>query len=67
MLSSFGMFWGAEGAGAGWPGGEAALLAIVPCVLLTAVAIAWSLARSASALAAAGRGSARAREEALGG
>ncbi len=39
MLSSFGMFWGAEGAGAGWPGGEAALLAIVPGVLVLAVVI----------------------------
>ncbi len=48
MLSSFGMFWGAEGAGAGWPGGEAALLAIIPCVLLGAVALARWLARSAS-------------------
>jgi len=33
MLSSFGMFWGAEGAGASWPGGDAALLAIVPATL----------------------------------
>jgi uncharacterized membrane protein len=39
MLSSFGMFWGAEGAGASWPGGEAALLVIVPGVLAAAVAI----------------------------
>jgi uncharacterized membrane protein len=46
MLSSFGMFWGAEGAGADWPGGEAALLAIVPCVLLAAVVMASWLARS---------------------
>jgi uncharacterized membrane protein len=46
MLSSFGMFWGAEGAGTSWPGGEAALLAIVPCVLLLAVAMARSLRRS---------------------
>ena len=30
MLTSFGMFWGAEGAGAHWPGDDAALLAIVP-------------------------------------
>jgi uncharacterized membrane protein len=30
MLTSFGMFWGAEGAGARWPGGDAALLAIIP-------------------------------------
>src|SRR5262249_31803250 len=33
MLTSFGLFWGAEGAGANWPGGDAALLAIVPAVL----------------------------------
>jgi uncharacterized membrane protein len=33
MLSSYGMFWGAEGAGASWPGGDAALLAIVPATL----------------------------------
>jgi uncharacterized membrane protein len=45
MLSSFGMFWGAEGAGASWPGGEAALLAIVPGVLLLALAIARRLER----------------------
>jgi uncharacterized membrane protein len=43
MLSSFGMFWGAEGAGASWPGGEAALLAIVPGVLLLALAMARRL------------------------
>ncbi len=39
MLSSFGMFWGAEGAGASWPGGDAALLAIVPGVLIAAIAM----------------------------
>jgi uncharacterized membrane protein len=47
MLSSFGMFWGAEGAGATWPGGDAALLAIVPSVLLVAVAMTWTLSHSA--------------------
>jgi uncharacterized membrane protein len=45
MLSSFGMFWGAEGAGASWPGGEAALLAIVPGVLLLALTMARRLER----------------------
>lgn len=34
MLTSFGMFWGAEGAGASWPGSDAALLAVVPGVAL---------------------------------
>jgi uncharacterized membrane protein len=33
MLSSFGTFWLAEGAGASWPGGDASLLAIVPLLL----------------------------------
>jgi uncharacterized membrane protein len=39
MLSSYGMFWGAEGAGAHWPAGDAALLAIIPGVLLAAIAL----------------------------
>ena len=39
MLTSFGIFWGAEGAGASWPGGDAALLAIVPSVLLLSVGL----------------------------
>jgi uncharacterized membrane protein len=33
MLTSFGIFWGAEGAGAEWPGGDAALLVLVPSIL----------------------------------
>ena len=39
MLSSFGMFWGTEGAGANWPGGDAALLAIIPGMLIAAIAL----------------------------
>jgi uncharacterized membrane protein len=38
MLTSFGLFWGAEGAGAHWPGSDASLLAIIPATLLFAVA-----------------------------
>jgi len=54
MLSSFGMFWGAEGAGASWPGGDAALLVIIPCLALASLAmVAWL--RSARASAAARR------------
>ena len=34
MLTSFGIFWGAEGAGTDWPGGDAALLVVVPAVLV---------------------------------
>lgn len=47
MLTSFGTFWGAEGAGASWPGGDAALLAIVPAVLACALAIVWAVRRIA--------------------
>jgi uncharacterized membrane protein len=46
MLSSFGMFWGAEGAGASWPGGDAALLGLIPGVLVAANIIVWMLRRS---------------------
>jgi uncharacterized membrane protein len=33
MLSSFGVFWLAEGAGVSWPGGQASLLAIIAALL----------------------------------
>ena len=36
MLTSFGIFWGAEGAGATWPGSDASLLAIIPFMVLIA-------------------------------
>jgi uncharacterized membrane protein len=39
LLGSFGMFWGAEGAGASWPGGDAALLVIVPGMALFSLAM----------------------------
>jgi len=39
MLSSFGMFWGVEGAGAHWPGNDASLLVLVPLVALYALAL----------------------------
>jgi len=46
MLTSFGIFWGAEGAGAVWPGGDAALLVLVPAVAVFGVAIAALLRRA---------------------
>jgi uncharacterized membrane protein len=40
MLTTFGMFWGSEGVGVEWPGQDAAILAILVFVLLTALAAA---------------------------
>jgi uncharacterized membrane protein len=41
LLTTFGVFWGVEGAGAGWPGGDAALP-----VLAAAIAVAsWLMVR----------------------
>ena len=37
LLTSFGTFWGAEGAGASWPGGEAALAVIIPVLLALSI------------------------------
>jgi uncharacterized membrane protein len=37
MLTSFGIFWGAEGAGVEWPGGDAALLVLVLLVVLVSL------------------------------
>src|SRR5437764_18214 len=45
MLTSFGTFWGAEGAGASWPGGDAALLAIIPATALLGALIVGLLRR----------------------
>lgn len=42
MLTAFGMFWGAEGAGAIWPGGEIAL----PVIVLGVAALALLLVRA---------------------
>ena len=46
MLTSFGIFWSSEGAGASWPGGDAALLAIIPGVALLALALVSRLAHA---------------------
>jgi uncharacterized membrane protein len=50
MLTSFGTFWGAEGAGVSWPGNDAALLVLVPVVALVAAAyIFWLRSRKITA------------------
>jgi uncharacterized membrane protein len=36
MLTTFGIFWGSEGAGIGWPAGDAALLGVLAFVLVSA-------------------------------
>jgi len=51
MLTSYGSFWGAEGAGAHWPGGDAALLVIVPLTLVVAVAMAAVVRRRVTSTA----------------
>ena len=43
MLVSFGTFWGAEGAGARWPGSDAALLVIIPAVAALALGLTAAL------------------------
>jgi uncharacterized membrane protein len=45
MLASFGTFWGAEGAGARWPGSDAALLVLVPTIAVFALGLTALLRR----------------------
>jgi uncharacterized membrane protein len=56
MLTSFGIFWGTEGAGATWPGHDTALLVLVPAVAAVAGLAAVTLRRVRTApLAGAAR------------
>ncbi len=56
MLTSFGTFWGAEGAGVRWPGSDAALLVLVPVVAaVSAACVFWLRGRSAAAAVPAPR------------
>ena len=56
MLTSFGTFWGAEGAGASWPGGDAALLVLIPGFALVAFGMVLWLRRAPVVRAPAGSG-----------
>jgi uncharacterized membrane protein len=52
MLTSFGTFWGAEGAGVSWPGNDAALLVLIPVVAIFAAAcIFWLRSRKVAGAA----------------
>src|SRR5207247_8519848 len=45
MLTTFGIFWGAEGAGVDWPGGDASLPAVLAFVLLVSLGYVSALRR----------------------
>jgi uncharacterized membrane protein len=45
MLVTFGTFWGAEGAGATWPGGDAAIPVILAVYAAVSAALVWLLRR----------------------
>jgi uncharacterized membrane protein len=48
MLTSFGIFWGAEGAGISWPGADAALLGLVAFVVVVAFVLVGAARRYAA-------------------
>jgi len=51
MLTTFGTFWGAEGAGVDWPGGDASLLGVLAFVLLVSLGYVTALRRRKLAIA----------------
>jgi uncharacterized membrane protein len=54
MLTSFGTFWGAEGAGVRWPGNDAALLVLVPVVAVVCLGyVFWLRTRKTAATVSA--------------
>jgi uncharacterized membrane protein len=55
LLTAFGMFWGAEGAGATWPGGDAAILVLIAVTLLVSIGMVGLLRRRHHAASATDR------------
>lgn len=45
LLTTFGVFWSAEGAGVSWPGGEVALAVLLPLILLSSLTMVRDLRR----------------------
>jgi uncharacterized membrane protein len=60
MLTSFGVFWGAEGTGVSWPGNDLALLVLVPVVAVVSLGYTMLL-RQRPGAGAPGAGAAVAR------
>jgi len=54
LLTTFGMFWAAEGAGADWPGADAALLVLLAVIIASSALLVNILRRQRRALAASG-------------
>ena len=50
MLTSFGIFWGGEGAGVDWPGGDVAILGIIGFIGVVSLALVRALRRRRVAL-----------------
>lgn len=57
MLTTFGIFWGGEGAGIRWPGSDAALVVLIAYVLVVSTALVSMLRRRHATLAALPAGS----------
>ena len=55
MLTTFGIFWGAEGTGVEWPGGDLALLGVLAFVGASSFALVWLLRQQRQAALALGR------------
>jgi uncharacterized membrane protein len=53
MLTSFGCFWGAEGAGVDWPGDELSLLGVIACFVGLSFLFVWALRRRRQVLVTA--------------
>ena len=53
MLTTFGIFWSTEGAGAHWPGGDAAILGVLAFVVLWSATLVALLRRQHARVAIA--------------
>ena len=59
MLTAFGSFWGAEGAGVTWPGHDAALLVLVPAIAVISLGYMYLLRRGGTSAGRAGAAAAQ--------